>query len=78
MYSIYCNRVMLMKKIIFKSMNIAMSASDALKSHGIISRPVRSSNARCGCCAELVIYKGTFTEAVRVLDAHAFKYEVSE
>lgn len=64
---------------IFRSMNLVLSACAALKLQGIISRPmIRGGNAKCGCCTELVIYKGTFDEAVRVLDAYAFKYEVSE
>ena len=59
-------------------MSTALNAADILKSHGIISRPVRGGNARCGCCVELVLDAGVFSEAERILDAHAFRYEVSE
>ena len=74
----YNRRVINMKKIIFRSMSTALNAADVLKSHGIISRPVRGGNARCGCCIELVLNSGSFSEAERILDAHAFKYEVSD
>ena len=67
-----------MKKIIFRSMSTALGAAEVLKSHGIISRPVRGSNAKCGCCVELVFDAGSFSEAERILDAHAFRFEVSE
>ena len=67
-----------MKKIIFRSMSAALSAADVLKSHGIVSRPVRGGGAKCGCCVELVLYGGSFSEAERILDAHAFRFEVSE
>ena len=59
-------------------MSAALSAADILKSHGIISRPVRGGNARCGCCIELVLNGGSFSEAERILDAHAFRFEVSD
>lgn len=67
-----------MKKILFKSMSTALSAADVLKSHGIISRPVRGGNKKCGCCVELYIDRGGFSEVERILDAHAFVYEVSD
>lgn len=59
-------------------MSTALGAAEVLKSHGIISRPVRGSNAKCGCCVELVFDAGSFSEAERILDAHAFRFEVSE
>ena len=67
-----------MKTIIFRSMSTALNAADVLKSHGIISRPVRGGNARCGCCVELVLGGGSLSEAERILDAHAFRYELSD
>ena len=69
---------MKMKKIVFKSMSAALNAADVLKSHGIISRPVRGGNAKCGCCVELKLYGGSYFEAERILDAHAFHFEVSD
>lgn len=70
--------VIKMKKIIFRSMSSALRASDLLKSHGIISRPVRGGSPKCGCCIELVIYKGAVNEVLKVLKSHSFNFEMSE
>ena len=70
--------VTIMKRIVFRSMSTALNAVDVLKSHGIVSRPVRVSSAKCGCCVELVLQDRGFSEAERILDAHAFRFEVSE
>lgn len=67
-----------MKKMIFRSMSTALAASDVLRTHGIVSRPIRGGSAKCGCCVELALNGGSFSEAERILDAHAFRFEVSE
>lgn len=59
-------------------MSTALRAADLLKKHGIVSRPVRGGNPKCGCCIELVIYKGSLPEVVKLLEYHAFKFEMSE
>lgn len=71
-------RVIKLKKIIFRSMSAALRAADLLKSHGIVSRPVRGGTPKCGCCIELVIYKGTIPEVIKLLKAHSFNFEMSE
>ena len=73
----YNGRVMNMKKILFKSMSTALRAADVLKSHGIVSRPVRGGSAKCGCCIVLTV-NGSIAEAERILDAHAIRFEMSE
>lgn len=71
-------KVIILDNIIFKSMTAALRASSMLKVHGIISKPVRTTETKCGCCVRLNIMKGSVSEAAAILKEYAFQFEMSE